>query len=93
LGWSKKLIGCLILTAGLGNTSFWFSISAVWRRRFENSYFGRPTGLFLVLSTLGILVATIYSSGNNGFQIAKKDFPPITPLMNFWISQVVFNNR
>jgi hypothetical protein len=29
-------------------------------------------GSFVVLSTLGILVATIYSSGNpNGFQIAK----------------------
>jgi hypothetical protein len=26
LGWSKKLIGCLILTAGLGNTSFGFPI-------------------------------------------------------------------
>jgi hypothetical protein len=32
-------------------------------------------GSFVVLSTLGILVATIYSSGNpNGFQIAKKIF-------------------
>jgi predicted permease len=35
-------------------------------------------GSFVVLSTLGILVATIYSSGNpNGFQIAKRfSFPP-----------------
>jgi predicted permease len=32
-------------------------------------------GSFVVLSTLGILVATIYSSGNpNGFQIAKRFF-------------------
>jgi predicted permease len=31
-------------------------------------------GSFVVLSTLGILVATIYSSRDNGFQIAKRFF-------------------
>ncbi len=82
LGWSKKLIGCLILTAGLGNTSFlgFPIIEALYGEEgLKTAILVDQPGSFVVLSTLGILVATIYSSGNpNGFQIAKKIFlfPP-----------------
>ena len=81
-GWSKKLIGCLIITAGLGNTSFlgFPIIQALYGEEgMKTAILVDQPGSFVVLSTLGILVATLFSSGNpNGFHIAKKIlfFPP-----------------
>lgn len=63
----RQTVGALILVAGLGNTSF------VGLPMIE-AYFGKEylgvgiiadqLGSFMVLSTLGILVATMYSSGS-----------------------------
>ncbi|MFV8346824.1 AEC family transporter [Flavobacterium sp. ZB4P13] len=81
-GWSKKLIGCLIITAGLGNTSFlgFPIIEALYGEEgLKTAILVDQPGSFVVLSTLAILVATLYSTGSpNGFQIAKKIllFPP-----------------
>ncbi|SDW88355.1 AEC family transporter [Flavobacterium degerlachei] len=80
--WSKKLTGCLILTAGLGNTSFlgFPIIQALYGADgMKTAILVDQPGTFVVLSTLGILVATLYSSGEqNGVQIVKKImfFPP-----------------
>lgn len=81
-GWSKSLIGCLILTAGLGNTSF-VGIPII-EALYESE--GLKTlimidlpGTFIVFSTIGIVVATVYSRGKNDFsEIFKKviSFPP-----------------
>lgn len=64
--WPKKLIGALILTAGLGNTSF-VGFPLV------KAFFGEPglkaailvdqPGTFVVLSTAGVFTATFFSSG------------------------------
>lgn len=81
-GWSKKLTGCLIITAGLGNTSFlgFPIIEALYGQEgMKTAILVDQPGTFVVLSTLGILVATLYSKGEaNGFQICKKImlFPP-----------------
>jgi len=81
-GWSKKLIGCLTLTAGFGNTSFlgFPIIQALFGEEgLKTAIVVDQPGTFVVLSTLGILVATLYSSGTpNGWHIAKKIvlFPP-----------------
>ncbi|RTY83697.1 AEC family transporter [Flavobacterium sp. ZB4P23] len=81
-GWSKKLTGCLIITAGLGNTSFlgFPIIEALYGEEgLKTAILVDQPGSFVVLSTLGILVATVYSTGSpNGVQIAKKIlfFPP-----------------
>lgn len=94
-GWSKKLIGCLIITAGLGNTSFlgFPIIQALYGEEgLKTAILVDQPGSFVVLSTLGILVATLYSSGSsNGVHIAKKIlfFPPfitflLACLMNFY---------
>ena len=93
-GWSKKLIGCLIITAGLGNTSFlgFPIIQALYGEEgMKTAILVDQPGSFVVLSTFAIVIATMYSSGKpNGFQIAKKIaiFPPfitflIACLMNF----------
>jgi predicted permease len=81
LGWSKKLIGCLIITGGLGNTSF-VGIPVI------EALFGKEglktliivdlPGTFIVLSTLGILVAGMYSNKKQSESVVKKIvlFPP-----------------
>ena len=82
LGWSRKLTGCLILTAGLGNTSFlgFPIVEALYGEEgLKTAILVDQPGSFVVLSTLGILVATLYSSGSSrGIHIAKKIlfFPP-----------------
>lgn len=63
-GWSRKLTGCLILCAGLGNTSFvGFPVieAAYGKDALGTALLVDQPGSFLVLSTLGIVVATLYS--------------------------------
>ncbi|HEY3308908.1 MAG TPA: AEC family transporter [Desulfuromonadaceae bacterium] len=84
---SRQSTGGLILVAGLGNTSF------VGLPMIE-AYYGKQLlgvgiiadqlGTFMVLSTLGILTATIYSSGDvTPRQMAQKIlmFPPFQALV------------
>ena len=86
-GMDRTRIGALILVAGLGNTSF------VGLPMIE-AYFGKEhlgvgiiadqLGSFMVLSTLGILTATLYSSGSaSPRQMARKIlmFPPFQALL------------
>ncbi|MFH7017783.1 AEC family transporter [Flavobacterium sp. FlaQc-47] len=81
-GWSNKLIGCLILTAGLSNSSFlgYPIIEALFGKKgLETAILVDQPGTFVVVSTLGVFVAAFYSKGNaDGFSIFKKIifFPP-----------------
>ena len=95
LGWSRKLIGCLIITAGFGNTSFlgFPIIEALYgQEALKTAILVDQPGTFVVLSTLGILTAILFSSGtSSGFHIVKKIifFPPfitfvIACLMNIF---------
>ncbi|MFY0482134.1 AEC family transporter [Flavobacterium sp. PLA-1-15] len=80
--WSKKLVGCLILVSGLGNTSFvgFPVIEALYGREgLETAIVLDQTGSFLVLTTLGIIVASMYSRDTpNTSLIVRKVvlFPP-----------------
>lgn len=63
-GWSKKLTGCLILTGGLGNTAFvGFPIieGLYGKEGLETAIIIDQPGTFVVLSTLGVIVASMYS--------------------------------
>lgn len=94
--WSKKLTGCLILTAGLSNTSFlgFPIISAIYGAEgMKTAIIIDQPGSFVVLSTLGVLVATIYSKGAaNAGQIFKKVlvFPPFLTFL-FACAMNIFN--
>lgn len=83
----RETTGALVLVAGLGNTSF------VGLPMIE-AYYGKEQlgigiiadqlGSFMVLSTLGIMAATLYSSGNvTPGQMARKIFmfPPFQALI------------
>ena len=80
--WSKTLIGCLILCAGFGNTSF-VGIPVIQSLYGESGLqtmmlVDQP-GSFVALSTLGITIANFYSGEKNSFlEILKKifKFPP-----------------
>lgn len=81
-GWSGKLVGCLILTAGLGNTSFigFPVIEALYGiEGIKSAILVDQPGTFMVMSTLGIVVAAMYSKGEtNVKEVLKKvlTFPP-----------------
>ncbi|WP_369617193.1 AEC family transporter [Flavobacterium sp. CFS9] len=82
LGWSNKLIGCLILTAGLCNSSFlgFPIIEALFGKKgLETAILVDQPGTFVVVSTLGVFVAAFYSKGSaDALSILKKVilFPP-----------------
>lgn len=82
LGWSKKLVGCLILMGGLGNTSFvgFPIIEAIYGREgLQTAIIVDQPGTFMVMATLGIIVAALYSRGTpRASEIVRKIavFPP-----------------
>ncbi len=67
MGWSNKLIGCLILTSGMGNTSFvgFPIINALYGNEgLKTAIIVDQPGSFVVLTTLGIITASFFSKGN-----------------------------
>lgn len=65
LGWSNKLIGCLILTAGLGNTSFvgFPIIQALYGEEgLKTAIIVDQPGSFVVMATFGIITAAFFSN-------------------------------
>ena len=82
LGWSNRLIGCLIITAGLGNTSFigFPIIEALYGEEgLKTAIMVDQPGTFVVMATLGLITAAIFAKGDaNPKQIASKIllFPP-----------------
>jgi len=87
MNYDKKTTGAIILTAGLGNTSFvGFPLITAY---FGAEYLGvgvlvDQPGTFLVLSTLGIATAAIYSSGAiSAMGLLKKvfTFPPFQAML------------
>lgn len=80
--WSRSLIGCLILTGGLGNTSFVGIpvIEALYGKEgLKTLVLVDLPGTFMVLSTFGILVAASYSRGETSFKeilLRMFKFPP-----------------
>ena len=81
-GWSRKLIGCLIITGGLGNTSFlgYPIVNALYGSEgLKMAILVDQPGTFVVLSTIAVVVATLYSKeATSGGKIIKKVFlfPP-----------------
>lgn len=87
LEWSRAKIGALILTAGLGNTSFvGFPLleALIGPHAIPVGVLVDQAGSFLVVSTLGIMVASLYSGAHINPQIMAKrvsTFPPFIALI------------
>lgn len=87
LGWKDTKIGALILTVGLGNTSFVgipLLEALIGKEAVPIGILVDQPGSFLVLSTLGIVVAALFSGAKitTGF-IARRvfTFPPFVALL------------
>ncbi len=84
---TRPTVGALMLVGGLGNTSFVGlpMIEAYYGKEFLGvGLIADQLGSFLVLSTLGIVVATLYSSGDVSLrQMGRKVllFPPFEALI------------
>lgn len=82
LGWPNRLIGCLIITAGLGNTSFvgFPIIQALYGDEgLKTAIMVDQPGTFVVMATLGLITATLFAKGDaDPKQIVTKIlfFPP-----------------
>ncbi|WP_284652361.1 AEC family transporter [Flavobacterium terrisoli] len=82
MGWPNRLIGCLVITAGLGNTSFvgFPIIQALYGEEgLKTAIIVDQPGSFVVMATLGIITAGIFSKGEpSRNEIIKKIlfFPP-----------------
>lgn len=85
LGWSRSLIGALILTAGLGNTSFvgFPLLEALYgKQALGVGILTDQPGSFLVVSFLGIYVASRFSSRRSGSRWSSiLKFPPFLALI------------
>jgi len=86
-GFSDATVGALSLVGGLGNTSFVGlpMIEAYYGKEFIGvGIIADQAGTFLALSTVGIVVATLYSSGEVSWrQMTRKIlyFPPFQALV------------
>lgn len=92
-GWSRKLIGCLILTAGLGNTSFigFPVIEALYGSEgLKTAILVDQPGTFVVLSTLGIALAAVFSKGQPNVKAISKKILLFPPFIMFFLA-LLFN--
>lgn len=83
-GWSSGTVGALILTAGLGNTSFlgFPLLRALYgERAIPIAVLTDQPGSFLVLSTLGILAASYFSARKAAIVGRMARFPPLWALI------------
>jgi predicted permease len=88
-GWSRKLTGCLILLGGLGNTSFvgFPVIEALYGKKgLETAIIVDQPGSFMVMATLGIIVAALYSKGKPDAKIIAKKILLFPPFIAFFIA-------
>jgi malate permease and related proteins len=86
-GWSARVVGALIMTAGLGNTSFlgFPLLRALYGESvIPVAVLTDQPGSFLVLSTLGLLAASYFSSGRTSLSAVlgrMARFPPLWALI------------
>jgi predicted permease len=87
LGWSRATTGALVLTAGLGNTSFvGFPLleALLGPEAVRIGILNDQPGSFLTLSTLGLAVAAIYSGAKPSVSSITRrilTFPPFLALV------------
>jgi len=90
--WNKQTTGSLILTGGLANTAFvgFPVLSALFGE--EGLKLGviiDQAGSFLVLSTLGILIASLYSGGEYSIKKIAKDILTYPSFIAFILSVIM----
>ena len=91
-GWSRKLIGCLVLTAGLGNTAFvgFPVIEALYGKKgLETAIIVDQPGTFVVMATFGIIVAAAYSKEVAGASSIMRKILLFPPFVAFFAGLIM----
>lgn len=89
LKWDKKTIACIILCCGLGNTSFvGFPILNYFygAESIRYAIFVDQPGSFLIMSTLGVLIAAYFSSSDYTHKDIYKRLLKFPPFLVFIIA-------
>ncbi len=86
LNWPKALTGCLIITAGLGNTAFvgFPVIQALYGEEgLKTAIVLDQAGSFVVMATLATITAIIFSEGKPGIADISKKILMFPPFISF----------
>lgn len=90
--WSDKLIGCLILMSGLGNTAFigYPVMEALYGGEgLKTAILVDQPGSFMVVSTLGIVVAVVFSKAQTSFNNILFRIISFPPFITFVIAIIM----
>ncbi len=90
--WSRQTTGCLILTAGLGNTAFlgYPVIEALYGADgLQVALLVDQPGTFVATSTLGIVVAGIYSKGRQRKREVARNVVSFPPFIVFFVALIM----
>lgn len=89
LGWSKTLVGAVIMTAGFGNTSF-MGIPVIQALFGESgiqiAMLVDQPGSFVAISTVGIAIASYYSGGQSTIRAIIKKLLRYPPFIAFVVA-------
>ncbi len=91
-GWSRSLIGCLILTAGFSNTSFvgFPIIEAIYGTDgLPYAILIDQPGTFLLCSTLGVYLASHFSSGRMPMSVLIKKVVTFPFFIAFFLALIL----
>ena len=91
-GWSRQTVGCLVLVAGLGNTSFvgFPLIEAFFGKEgLQIAVLCDQPGSFLVLSTLGILAMSYFLTGSWSLSVIGSEILRFPPFLAFLVALVL----
>lgn len=86
---SRGTVGCLILACGLGNTSFIGYPLLTWfygPQSIQYAIFVDQPGSFFLMSTFGVLIAVLFSSGKLDAKTSGKKLISFPPFVVFLIS-------
>ena len=92
LKWSNKLIGCLTITAGLGNTSFvgFPIIQALYGDEgLKTAIVVDQPGSFVVMATLGVITASVFSKGKTDAKVIASKILLFPPFVAFFIAAMM----
>ncbi len=92
LKWPRKLTGCLIIVSGLGNTSFvgFPVIQALYGEKgLQAAIIVDQPGSFVVMATLGIITAMIFSGNKPDFGTISKKILIFPPFVAFVLASIM----
>jgi predicted permease len=87
--WDRKTTGCLLLTAGFGNTSFvgFPVIEALYgTEALKFALLVDQPGSFVAITTIGVIIASVYSKGKTPKRVLARKILFFPPFITFLLA-------